>query len=295
MELLGHGAVAVQNLELGHEATIDPVLEPKNPFAFERQSRLRPECSAVAEIQEREKIFLRPIILERPPFDLGAEVVGQVGALVNGVHTGLRRLWVIVHRRAVANREQIVVAFDLQRGSRAHEPPGVGRQSRVGKHWMAHRAGHPDQSVVRHGVAVFEHDDVIPRRRHAAPGNDLNIALPRVAPNTLDETPRVAGQHLIERVHQRQLDRRIRADAEPLPKRERELHAPGTAPHDHHPKARARLATTNLLYQRLGSAHELGDGSGGQRVLPDAGEAPTPSRWIRCRRMQRHTGSAGDR
>ena len=94
------------------EATIDSILEPPDPAAFEGAPPFAAKRHPSPQIQEREVVPLWLVALERGASQDGAKVVVQHRPLTYGVHPSPRHPGMIRLHGAVPDREQVSVAFD---------------------------------------------------------------------------------------------------------------------------------------------------------------------------------------
>ncbi len=269
-------AVRRQHLEPLHEAAVDPVLQGEHRPALGSDAPLGADRGAVADVQQREEVSLRPVRTQRRrPGDPRAQVARQHGTLTHGVDTGLRQRR--VERGAVPDREEIVVSRDLQRRTDADEPRIVVGQGRGGEPGGRRGAGDPDDFVANESRAVVRRDQALlgvatvgldARDPRARPDRDAARGEP--SRYAFGHARRRFRQHARAAVDQRDLGVGLAGGGESGAKGERELDAPGTGADDGDPRA---PALQRARQQRVDLLDEAPDWPRREGMLDDAGQA----------------------
>jgi predicted outer membrane protein len=273
----GRGVLA-EHAEARHEAAVDPVLQGPHRAALRDEPPLRAERSPFAQVQEREEVALRTIGAQRgngpavgqPRAQPRAQVVVEHRALAHGVDARLRHPGVRHQRGAVADREQVVVALDLERAPHAHEAGQVARQGRRADERHGRGPRGPDGEVAGqplvlalepHGVLLDGGDP-----RVAAHADAAALGL---APHARRQADRCAGQHPAPLADQQQV-RAVAARAQARLHGEGELGARGARAHHHDARPAIPRPLQRLLERRVEAVHEAADGSRRQRVVAHA-------------------------
>ena len=93
---------------LAQKALIDPVFQPPDPAALEKQLAPGGDCAAVAEIEHGEGAALRGKTAKPPAGGVARQIAGERLALANRVNAGLGALLALDRRRVAGDENEVV-------------------------------------------------------------------------------------------------------------------------------------------------------------------------------------------
>jgi len=132
--------------ELPHEAAVNPVLPSPHPCAFEGDRSTRRYGVPIAGRDERQKLPLREILLERLTQQRTSQVSRKRQPLTHCEHSGLGTR-VVHHRSDIAGGEHVAVRNRPKRPRYLDEAVGVHGEARLGKPRSRSRLRGPERFV----------------------------------------------------------------------------------------------------------------------------------------------------
>ena len=178
--------------------------------------------------------------------------------------------------RAVADGEDVVVPFDLEGRSRAHEAAVVERQIRVAEDGQRGGARDPEREVGVEPATAFELDRVRLDRLDLGAEHRLDAARACRGRDPARQGRVVAGQDAVACLDDRRSGFETLA-SQPRVDAEGEFDSAGAAADDDDPRLRVRECIQATVYRRSQSV----DGPRGDRVLPNSGQ-------VECRHGRAH-------